>query len=102
MFAGLAITELPVLALSVLNGDHAYVEALLAVNIALVPEHMLADETAITGFGMAPTVKVAILVQLPIVPITEPVPAINGGRAVNVIDEPAVVFVVTPLIPTHV
>ena len=75
--------------------------ALLANNVALVPAHILADVTAIVGFGMAFTVKVARLVQVPLAPITVPV-ATGAPLEVPIIVAPLMVFVVKPTIGPQV
>ena len=41
---GLAVTEVPVVALSPVAGDHEYVAAPLAVNVAVVPVQIVTGE----------------------------------------------------------
>lgn len=82
---------LPVLDDKLMFGDHWKLLAPLAVKVALVPKHMLAEETLITGLGINPTVKLAMFVQVAADPITVPLP-IPADCAMAVIMAPDVVF----------
>lgn len=60
---GLAVTLAPVVALNPVAGDHAYVDAPLAVSIALAPSQIVAGAHAITGNGFTVTVAVVVPVH---------------------------------------
>ncbi len=74
---------------------------MLAVNVTCVPAHMLPEVVAIVGLGIALSVNVALLEQVPFAPITVPV-AIGLPLDVPTICEPFNVFVVKPIIGPHV
>jgi hypothetical protein len=74
----------------------------LADKLTLVPAHMLPDVTAMIGFGMAATVKVATFVHVPTVPINVPEPIAVTPSDVPTIVEPFNVLVVKPTIGPHV
>lgn len=69
--------------------------------MTLVPKHILPEVTAIIGFGIALTVKVAMFVHVPFAPITVPV-ATGAPLDVPIIEDPFNVFVVKPIIGPHV
>ena len=75
---------------------------MLAVNVTLVPAHILPEVVAIVGFGIAFKVKVEIFVQVPFAPNT--VPVITGAEPLDVVimSGPFKVFVVAPTIGPHV
>ena len=82
-------------------GDQVYDVALLALSVTLVPAHILPDVVAIVGLGFAFNVKVAMLVHVPLAPIT--VPVITGAPFdVPITSGPFNVLVVTPTIGPHV
>jgi len=71
--AGLAVTDEPVVALSPAAGAQVYVLAPLAVRfVPAPPVHMLAAAgvTVTVGVGFTVTTTVAMLEQLPFVPVT--------------------------------
>jgi hypothetical protein len=55
VFAGFAITTGPVVVFKFVAGLQVNVLALFAVNVACVPAHILADVTAMVGFGQTVT-----------------------------------------------
>ena len=63
VIVGQALTLAPVVALSAVAGDHVYVFAPLAVNVAQFPEQIVAGGTVTVGFGLIDTVIVAVDVQ---------------------------------------
>jgi hypothetical protein len=68
---GLAVTDVPVVALSPVAGDHAYVTAPLAVNVPAVPAQVVIGGTLNTGSGVTVTVATAVPVQpSTLVPVT--------------------------------
>jgi len=70
---GFAVTVVPVTALSPAAGAQLYVLAPLAVKVVPgPPEHKLADVgfTLTVGVGFTVMVITAILLQLPVVPVT--------------------------------
>lgn len=99
--AGDAVTDDPVVELKLVAGDQTYELAPLAVNTAVVPKHILADETLIIGFGMIAILNVATLVQVFAVPITVPDPITEGGIAVALTFDPDNVFGARPVKPTQ-
>lgn len=101
MLVGLANTVAPFGELNDPAGDQLYELAPLAVNITLLPKQTLAVGTLIIGLGIIATLKVAILVQVDALPITVPVPIMEGGIAVPTTFGPDVVFAFSPLKPTH-
>lgn len=60
---GLALTELPVDALSEEAGVHVYVLAPPAVSVAPLPGHIVAEFTVIVGVGLTVTVDEAVVVH---------------------------------------
>jgi hypothetical protein len=70
--AGLAVTELPVVALNPAAGDHVYVDAPLAVNKVLPPVQRVGEDgvTDTAGRGLTIIVIVDVSLQAPLLPIT--------------------------------
>jgi hypothetical protein len=66
-----------------------------------VPAHILPEVAVMVGLGMAFSVKVAILVQVPLAPITVPV-ARAAPFDVPIMVAPLIVLVVKPMIGPHV
>lgn len=96
------MTTLPTEVFNDAAGDHVNVFAPLADKLTLVPAHILPDVTAIIGFGMAATVKVATFVHVPTVPITVPEPTDVIPSDVPMMVAPFKVLVVKPTIGPHV
>ncbi len=69
--------------------------------MALVPKHILADETVNVGFGTIIILKLAVFEQVPTVPTTVPVPTKFGGTAVPIILAALVAFTVKPVKPVQ-
>jgi hypothetical protein len=67
---GDAVTTEPVEELNVPEGLHAYVLAPFAVKVALDPGQIVAELTVTVGKGLTVTRAVAVLTQLPEVPVT--------------------------------
>jgi hypothetical protein len=99
--AGEAITDEPFGELNVVAGDQVKLSAPLADNTALLPKHMLGDETLIIGLGKIAMLNVATLVQVLAVPITVPDPITEGGIAVALTFAPDNVFGARPVKPTQ-
>lgn len=65
------VTTLPVVALNPVGGDHAYVDAPFAVNVADEPAQTVCALTVIVGIGTTVKVAVAVAEQPLVVPVTE-------------------------------
>jgi hypothetical protein len=82
---GVTVTELPFVDI----GNHVYVVAPAAVNVAVPPEQILAELDVMDNAPLTLTEPVAVLVQLPFDPVTVYVVLLPG-------DTTKVVFVVEP------
>ena len=74
---------------------------MFAVKVTLVPAHILPEVAVMVGFGIALTVKVAELVQVPLAPMTVPV-AMAAPLEVPIMVAPFMVLVVKPTIGPQV
>lgn len=85
--SGLTVTVAPVK----LPGIQVYVTAPLAVNVVLLPEHMLADdaEAVIVGFGFTVKLSVRVLTHIPLAPTkVYVVLTVGDTTTVDVVDPP--------------
>ena len=87
LLVGFTVTELPFVDI----GNHVYVVAPAAVNVAVPPEQILAELDVMDNAPLTLTEPVAVLVQLPFDPVTVYVVLLPG-------DTTKVVFVVEPAV----
>ena len=60
---GFAVTLVPVVALSPVEGDQVYVDAPLAVKVVDAPLHIVASATLTVGNGLTVTIAVVVFVH---------------------------------------